>query len=385
MNLRIFFDPVVSDVAASEMLDPFLFANAISSYQMNFPDLHDVDIAIIGITESGGTLQNKGVEKAADAVRKKLYRLKKGTGSYRIADLGNIRQGINTEESYLRIKEVVEYLLQKNILPILIGGSHDIDLAQFWAYQSTEQLISVLNIDSHMDMSASTDDMSKHHTHRMLVHEPNFLFNYSHLAYQSFLTDSETINVLEKLYFESYRIGQLRENISEMEPVVRSADMMSFDITAIRASDAPGNANAQPFGLSGEEACQLCWYAGINNKLTSLGIYEFNPDYDERGLTASVVSTMIWYFIEGYYHRKPEDDFEGKNFVRYIVSIPGEPHQLTFYKHQSTEKWWMEVPYPSMKKQYARNSIVPCSYSDYLTANRGELPYRWINTHAKLI
>ncbi|MCU0415708.1 MAG: formimidoylglutamase [Cytophagaceae bacterium] len=385
MNVRIFFDPVSTELTASELLDPFLFFHSISTYTQTFPEIHDIDIAIIGISESGGTLTNKGVEKAADAVRKKLYRLKKGTGSYRIADLGNIRQGVTTEESYLRIKEVVEYLLQINVVPVLLGGSHDIDLAQFWAYQGSEQFISVLTVDSFMDMQAATDDMSKHHTHRMLVHEPNYLFNYSHLAYQSFLTDSETINVLEKLYFESYRIGQLKENISEMEPVIRSADMMSFDITAIRASDAPGNAAAQPFGLSGEEACQLCWYAGINTKLTSLGIYEYNPEYDERGITASVVATMIWYFIEGYYHRKPEESFDSKHFMRYIVPLPGEPHQLTFYKHLSTEKWWMEVPYPSYKKQLARNSIVPCAYTDYVTANKGELPYRWINTHAKLI
>ena len=94
---------------------------------------------------------------------------------------------------------------------------------------------------------------------------------------------------------------------------------------------------------------------------------------------------MIWYFIEGFYNRKDDTDFTSETYLRYIVPMQGDPSLLTFYKHAQTEKWWMEVPFPNNKHQYARNSIIPCSYSDYLTANRGELPYRWINTHAKLI
>lgn len=385
MNLRIFFDPVSIELQPSDLIEPYIFANTISFYKENFPDLNGIHIALIGLTEERGSITNIGAEKGASEIRKKLYALRRGTGSYQIADLGNLRVGINVEESYLRIKEVCEYLLDRNIIPVLFGGTHDLDLGQFLAYESSNKLISVLNVDAHIDMNIPTEDISKTHLHRILLHEPNFLFNFSQLAYQSYLTDQETLTVLEKLYFEMYRIGQMRESLDEVEPVIRDADMISFDITAIRHSDAPGNANSQPFGLTGEEACQICWYAGLNSKLTSLGIYEYNPALDERKQTASVAATMIWYFIEGFYNRKEEHDFKGTKYVRYIVSLPGDPNQLTFYKHLQTEKWWMEVPYPNNKHQYARNSIIPCSYSDYLTANRGELPYRWINTHAKLI
>jgi len=385
MNLRIFFDPVSIELQPSDLIEPYIFANTISYYKTSFPDLNDIQIALIGLSEERGSKTNTGAEKGADEIRKKLYVLRRGSGSYNIADLGNLRVGINAEESYLRIKEVCEFLLERNIIPVLFGGTHDLDLGQFQAYESSKKLISVLNVDAHIDMNIPTEDISKNHLHRILLHEPNFLFNFSQLAYQSYFTDQETLTVLEKLYFEMYRIGQMRESLNEIEPVIRDADMISFDITAIRQSDAPGNANAQPFGLTGEEACQICWYAGLNSKLTSLGIYEYNPDFDDRRQTASVVATMIWYFIEGFYNRKDDQDFAGKNYVRYIVSMQGDPNQLTFYKNLQTEKWWMEVPYPNNKHQYARNSVIPCSYSDYLTANRGELPYRWINTHAKLI
>jgi formiminoglutamase len=174
--------------------------------------------------------------------------------------------------------------------------------------------------------------------------------------------------------------------MQEIEPAIRNADLLSFDVTAIRSADAPGNFLAQPFGLTGEEACQICWYAGLNEKLSSVGFYEYNPTYDDtHKKTASVVATMIWYFIEGYYHRKHEQNFKGNDFLKYSVSMPVEPEVITFYKSKMSERWWMEVPYPGGREKYARNSIVPCSYNDYQTAVKGDVPERYISTLAKLI
>jgi formiminoglutamase len=119
--------------------------------------------------------------------------------------------------------------------------------------------------------------------------------------------------------------------------------------------------------------------------MSSVGFYEYNPAEDIKGQTAGVIATMIWYFVEGFSLRRNEFDVNDPQFIKYTVSMPQDPHKLTFYKNSQTEKWWMEVPYPLDKTLYARNSIVPCSYNDYVAANRGEIPNRWILTHAKLI
>lgn len=384
MNLRIFFDPV--KISISDTIEPSSWIHHVRMYKDEFPDWQSADMAIVGVVEDRGTKNNQGVEKAADAIREKLYRLKKGSGEYRIVDLGNLRVGVNLEESHLRLKEVCELLLQNKVVPIIIGGTHDMDYGQFLSYESTNNLITVLNVDAMIDMYGSNEfGANRHHIHKILVHEPNIIFHYCHLGYQTYLNDPETISVLEKLYFETYRIGQIRESLEEIEPVIRNADMLSFDVTAIKQTDAPGNANAQPFGLTGEEACQICWYAGLNSKLSSAGFYEYNPDLDFKGQTAGVIATMIWYFTEGFYLRKEEINITDPKFVKYIVSLQEDPHKLTFYKNSQTEKWWMEVPFPTNKSQYARNSIVPCSYSDYQAANNGEIPNRYILTHAKLI
>ncbi|MDX2190705.1 MAG: formimidoylglutamase [Bacteroidota bacterium] len=385
MDLKIFFD-VIDETVYETVTDVQSFVHAIRIHDTKFPDWKNADIAIIGVVESRGNIYTQGVENAANIIRKKLYKLKKGAASIRIMDLGNLRNGVKLEDTYLRLREVCEILMQYNVIPLIIGGTHDMDYGQFLAYEKFEKLISIVNIDAIIDVEAhAANGANRNHTHQILMHEPNYLFNFANIAYQSFLNDPETLEILEKLNFENFRIGQVKEHIEEMEPVVRQADMVSFDITSVRISDAPGNPNATPFGLTGEEACRLAWYAGISNKLSSFGIYEYDPTEDIKGQTASVIATMVWYFVEGYYNRKSDLNFQGDNFTRFIVTMKNNPHKLIFYKNKLTEMWWMEVPFPTDKEKFSRVSIVPCSYNDYEIATKGELPNRWISTHAKLI
>jgi len=386
MDLTILFSPV-DEALYSEITSPSSFFKSIHAFTEKMPDYRGAHIALFGIKEDRGTYTNKGTASAPDEIRRKLYHLKKGTGAYRVVDLGNLNIGHDLSESYVRVSEVCRMLLEHNVLPVILGGSHDIDYGQYCAYETMEKLVSLLNIDAFLDLEEKRESPeSKHHIHKILLHEPNYLFSYTHLAYQSYLIDPHAVSILERLYFEAFRVGQVRTNIQEIEPTVRNADMVAFDITAIRSSDAPGNANAQPFGITGEEACQICWYAGLNEKLSSIGFYEYNPAYDDdRKKTAAVVATMIWYFIEGYYYRKNEQNFRSNDFMKYSVSMPVEPEVISFYKSKFSEKWWMEIPYPGGKEKYSRNSIVPCSYSDYQTAVKGEVPDRYISTLAKLI
>lgn len=385
MDLTILFSPL-DESLFSGISHPNTFLKSIKVYGEKMPDFKGAHIALFGVNESRGSDQNQGASHAPDEIRKKLYALKKGTGLYNIVDLGNLNPGIDLDETYVRISEVVRILLENNVLPIILGGTHDLDFGQYRGYEEMEKLVSFLNIDAFLDLDDKKETKaSRQHIHKILLHEPNFLFSYTHLAHQLYLIDPMAASVLEKLYFEAYRLGHMRTNLAEMEPTVRNADMLSFDITAIKSADAPGNAHAQPFGLTGEEACQLCWYAGQNEKLSSIGFYEYNPAYDDvHKKTAAVIATMIWYFVEGFYHRKNENNFRSNDFLRYTVAMPTTPEAITFYKSKFTEKWWMEVS-PQHSNRYSRNSIVPCSYSDYQTATKGEVPERYINTLAKLI
>ena len=384
MDFTLFFD-TLDDTIFEGISGTDTWYEHVHMHTQSPIDWEGKHLAIIGVNEERGTQTNQGTGGAADEIRKRLYRLKKGKGQYQIVDLGNLRNGINLDETYLRLREVCEFLLRQSVFPIILGGSHDLTLGQYLAYENLDKVISMVNIDACIDMDqAQKNDPSALHVHQMLTHQPNYLFTYSHLAYQSYLNSPKMLDTLEKLHFDAYSVGQMRDDLNEIEPVVRNADMLSFDITAIKMSDAGGNQNAQNFGLTGEEACQLCWYAGLSEKLSSIGFYEYNPKVDERAQTASLVATMVWYFVEGYYHRNQEIDFNSNAFMKYVVSRLNNSSNIIFYKHKVSQKWWMEVPYPQTVTTNIEKMIIPCSYKDYQEASRGDIPDRWLMTYNKL-
>ncbi len=382
MDLKLFFDAIDENLASEALPNDSLF-NYIYVNEHKMPEKEGIDIAIIGLNEVRGNsaIQSSGVNQ----IRKKLYSLKKGSGVCNIADLGNLRNGPDPEETLSRIREVVYHLMEDNILPILIGGTHDLDVGQYMAYQNQDKLVSILNVDSRFDLEdGAKAELNQKHIHRIFTHEPNYLFNYNHLAHQSYLVNPSAMKVMEQLNFQAYRLGEIRDDLRKTEPLIREADMLTFDISAIRSQHCPGGSGSEVFGLTGEEACQICWYAGMNDKLSSAGFYEYNPDKDTEGHpTAMTMAVMIWYFIEGFKNRKGERGFQTNDFLKYIVSMDASPESIVFYKSQLSEKWWMEVPNASPKGVYDRNFIIPCDYSDYEKATRGEVPSRWISTVAK--
>lgn len=387
MDLKLFFDPI-RDIDISKLPSSAI----VHSFYLNMermPDLDGMDIALLGLQESRGAneINRSGVSRAPKEVRKQLYRLKKGTGNLKVVDLGNFRNGPELKDTYLRLQEVCAYLMEHNVLPVLIGGSHDLDLGQYMAYENQSKLISVLSVDNRLDLGDTRTELpSESHFYQIFRYDPNYLFSFYQLGYQSYLVSKKEIELLEKLYFEAYRLGLLKENIRELEPVIRDADMISFDISSLQAHYAPGGVSSNVYGLSGEEACQLCWYAGLNDKLSSIGFFEYDveKDSDDRK-TAFVLGTMIWYFIEGFYNRKGDKHFRSNDYLTYEVSMGGEPASIKFYKSKISEKWWMEVPHPDETSGFLRSRIIPCSYSDYETALRGEVPHRWITTYSRII
>ena len=88
---------------------------------------------------------------------------------------------------------------------------------------------------------------------------------------------------------------------------------------------------------------------------------------------------MIWYLIEGYYHRKGDKNFMSNDYLKYEVHLGGDPDSIRFYKSKLSESWWMEVPNPESQGLFNRNSMLACSYSDYETALKGDVPDRWFN------
>lgn len=386
MNFSDFFEPInlnQGDLNFNYL--PNNFVNSISFYEGQ--ELTDYSIALVGVGEERGSLFNAGTALAPNHVRKYIYRLNKLNGSAKIIDLGNLKIGSSLNDTYFALSSIIEELIKLNIIPIIIGGGQDLTYANFLAYKNLEQTVNLVSIDSHFNLGEPDQEInSNNFLTKIILHQPNFLFNYSNIGYQTYFVDSSEIDLMGKLFFDVYRLGHVQKNIEDVEPIVRNADIISIDVSSIRQSESPGNANASPNGFYGEQACQISRYAGLSDKLTSIGFYEINPEFDNNGQTAHLVAQMIWYFIDGVNNRKKDFPVGSrKTYTKYRVNIQNGENELIFYKSDKSERWWMDVPYPSHQKiKYERHLLVPCSYKDYQTACEDEMPDRWWQTFQKL-
>jgi len=388
MDISIYFQPSLVD---TETYLPTQLGSQIERFTNsdNFPSLENKSIALIGVLEDRGSVNNSGTKNAPDLVRKYLYKLFSLTQNSAIVDLGNIHQGFTKEDTYFALSSAITSLVKKNIIPIIIGGGQDLTYANFIAYEKLEQMVNVVSVDPVFDIG-NIDDRnvnSSNYLGNIILHQPNFLFNYSNIGYQTYFVEQPALDLISKLYFDAYRLGFFKFNIEEIEPIVRNADILSFDISAIRFSDAPGCGNHSPNGFYGEDACQIMRYAGLSEKISSLGIYEINPSFDNSNQTVHLAAQMIWCFLDGFYNRKKDFPFAAKAEVtKFIVFIEEGKYEINFFKSNKSDRWWMEVPYPSSKNsKFERHLMVPCSYSDYQTACSQNLPDRWWQTIQKLV
>ena len=389
MDISIYFMPVdVSWFEFDEKKPRFGDSLVIHKDKEYFPEISDFDLALIGVKESQQSKNNKGCKDAPDKIRKYFYELFPGDYEAKIVDLGDIIQGNTINDTYFALSSAISELLENNVLPIILGGSQDLTFANYRAYENNGQIINIASIDSRFDLGNSEEEMSSSsYLSKIILHQPNYLFNYSNIGYQTYFIDQAAIELMNNLLFDIYRLGDIRANLRQVEPILRNADMLTFDISAVRQPDAPGNVNASPNGFYGEEACQLCWYAGLSDRITSFGIYEVNPELDFNGQTAHLASQMMWYFIEGFYHRRNEFPHENKKgFVKYKVQMDDFNEDLLFFKSKQSDRWWMQVMAPqNIQMKYERHYIVPCSLNDYKKAYSNELPDKWCQAYKKLM
>ncbi|RYD56608.1 MAG: arginase [Sphingobacteriales bacterium] len=338
-------------------------------------DWEDADIVLVGCGEYRGERPGAGYSNGPDAIREELYKLYNWHPSIKIADAGNILQGASIDDTRAALRTVLEELREADKIVIVLGGSHDLTLQQYEVFKKAKQLINATVVDMLVDLDETEAVTSSSFLMDMLTGTPNYMGHYSHVGFQSYYAHPRMVETLDKLRFDFYRLGKARTQMDEIEPVLRHSHLFSFDMNAIRYSDAPTNVNGSPNGFTGDEACLLTRYAGMSDRLTSFGIYGYDDKKDAHHMTAKLVSQMIWYFIDGVLIRKNEADLEdAKEFVTFHVSFTD--NDTIFMKSKRTNRWWMKMP---------NQKYVPCSYADYQLASNDEIPERWLREQERLL
>ena len=344
-----------------------------------FPNIKKASIAIIGVLENRGVGDTKEIVDLSN-LRKEFYSLFSGNWQTQIADLGNIVAGESLEDTYYVLKTAMAHLIKNKVIPIIIGGSQDLTYAMYRSYDQLEQMVNVVSIDSTFDFARENGLQSESYLTKMIVEEPNNLFNFSNIGFQTYFNAQEEIDLIEKLYFDAYRLGEICNNPTIAEPVFRDADLVSIDMSCVKSSYSANYDTFVPNGFSGKEICSLSRYAGISDKVSAFGVFNHKSTKQE----AVLIAQIIWYFIEGFHFRSNEYPFGTKeNYIKYIVTLEEE---LIFYKSNITERWWIEIPFISLQNNKLKKStLFPCTYEDYLAACAGEVPERWWKAQRKNI
>lgn len=372
-DLMEFLEPVpVHELNEDEGYTDGQLAKHIKIYEDEIPALDNVQIVLMGITECRGHGYFEADSNAANIIRKHLYQLHYWHTDIGIADIGNVKKGASLNDSYAAIKAVLAELIRAGKTVLLLGGSHDITLAQYGAYIELEQQVEATGIDAMIDLRGESPVRSQNFLLEMLTGEPSMVRHYNHIAFQSYFVHPRMLETMDKLRFDCYRVGTVTEQIDEMEPVLRNSHMLSFDISAIKHSDAPANKNC-PNGLSGIEACMLTRFAGLSNQLTSMGIYGYRPQDDVEEVTAKQISQMIWYFIDGKNKSMQEPALNERALFNEFHTAFAEVDTV-FLQSKRTNRWWMQMP---------DKSFIACSYNDYLKASHNEIPERWLRVQER--
>lgn len=355
----------------------------IHTSQNGFPDLDEVSIVILGVKEGRRAVNNNGCGEDLSSIRKKLYQLFPGNWHVKIADIGNITQGNSVNDTYFAVSETIEALLKKNIIPIIIGGSQDLTYANYRAYDKLEQTVNLVAVDSRFDLGSIDEELTSiSFLSKIIMEYPNNLFNYSNIGYQTYYNAQEEIQLLENLYFDAFRLGEVKD-LQLVEPIMRDADMVSIDIGAVKQSEASANKNCSPNGFYGEEICAVARYAGISDKVSSFGVYEYNPRLDDKEQTAGLIAQMIWYFIEGVNSRAKDYPYSTKESYQKFTVMLDDDDPVNFYKSDKSGRWWMEINLITDNK-YKRHTLIPCAYQDYVKATEQQIPERWFKALQKL-
>ncbi|MEM7380515.1 MAG: formimidoylglutamase [Bacteroidota bacterium] len=378
-----FLVPVDDKVLAHcELLPPQAVGRNIHMHTKRdgLPVLANASFALLGVLESRNAFEKKPERLNTTELRIQFYKLMMGNWNATLVDLGDIEEGETVNDTYFVVKEIVAELLEEGVIPVVIGATQDITYPTYRAFDKIKDMINLVCVDSRFDFGADEELISSHsYMSKIITDKPNNLFNFSNIGYQSYFNAQEEIDLMERLFFDAYRLGDITSDISLAEPVLRNAHIISIDARAVRAGEMGLSKNFSPNGFTGREICAIARYAGISDMVSVFGIYEIENNAQSFQLTAQI----IWYFMEGFNYRiKERPGADNKDFTKFIV--PSETEELVFYKSHLTERWWVEIPSIIASHTKTNSSaLLPCTEQDYLDACDQNLPERWFKAYKK--
>ena len=343
-------------------LSPLAIGKAITIYGDDQSSLKGFDIALIGLSESRKSSEVNKKYIDINSFRKEFYSLFCGDWNVNIIDMGDVINGEDISDTYFALKTINESLLEKNIISFFIGGTQDLTFPLYQAFAKKGDYVNLTSIDNKFDFGQIKKDFdSSSYMSKILMEKDNKLSHYCNLGFQTFLNSQEEIDLLEKLQFESHRLGKINKKIDLIEPSLRYTNLLSIDFRSVKASELNFIHN-YPNGFESSEICSIARYAGMSDRISCVGVFEVF----QNSISSALLAQAVWYFIEGFSLRIIEDP-KSENFKGKSYHMDLENHQIKFYQSDISQKWWFELIEENSNK-LIDVSLYPCGHEDYLEA-----------------
>lgn len=301
-----------------------------------------------------------GLEPNAAAVmRRTLYSYARPDAMPKILDMGDLQS--DAPDALL---EVLRALRLNGVIPILLGGDD----------KEIPQVMKALVEEAPALHWATVDKM-----HRQLMLEDKIYHPGGRLQWHWIGVQKHLFQPLQgpqkKTDHLHYRLGVVRHDIREMEPVIRDCAALDINLCAVRSSEAPAHPEAGPSGFYSEEICQLSRYAGLSDHIRLLRINGLDAAMDKNGFSATCAAQAIWYFIEAIAQRKSDHPAVSDRMTSYTVSLKDPDLEIRFVKSQRSGRWWIALE----SEEGSEVQYLSCSHKDYLLACQNILPDRYLN------
>lgn len=355
----------------------------------DFPDVPGTgfDIVLLGCGYDMEDL-SASCNQTPDSVRHWFYRLYKGDYAVRVADLGNFSLRRSVEETCLQLGRIMAEIQESGAVPLLIGGGSELNFSMYRSFTLLGRYANLLEVSPVLHFKEVSEALTPENVlGRMLGEDPQMLFHYCNLGYQTYFNPPELLGLFKQFHFDLMRLGEVRSRVETTEPLIRDAHLVGLNMAAVRKADVPHAPGASPNGLAADEICRLARYAGLSHKLRAVALTGLAPDLAQQSADAHLAAQVIWHVLEGFYVRKPETlEVDAEPYLRFTVPMKGFPEEITFYKNQVSEKWWMGVPVAGkwQTQMKLEEYLVPCGMEDYEAAAGQELPERWLQRFHKL-
>lgn len=274
--------------------------------------------AFIGYCSDEGIRRNKGrigAAKGPDSIRKELAKLPCSfTKEVELFDVGNIfPDNCTIEETQELLARAVTRILDLNLFPIILGGSHEIAFGNYngvlnYLTKSKEKpSIGIINFDAHFDIRPYPGGSSSGTAFRQiadLTKKKGLKYSYFCIGVQKHSNTIELFKTAKALGVD-YILAKDIINSNDWSMFERLDDFIKLqdNIYITICSDvfscayAPGVSAVQPLGLDPEKVLKLIKYIIKSNKVVCFDIAEVSPRFDQDSVTASLASVLIFALV----------------------------------------------------------------------------------------